>query len=113
LIRSNPARDVMKTNVQDQIEAIQLAVAEHFGLSRKDLTSHSSKRTVAVPRQIAMYIAKQLTNASLPEIGRQFGGKHHTTVMHSIARIFALRCTDSALDSCIHTFLKELKRSEI
>jgi chromosomal replication initiator protein len=60
---------------------------------------------VAVPRQIAMYVAKQLTDASLPEIGRHFGGRHHTTVMHSIARVTELRSTDPALDHAINKLL--------
>jgi chromosomal replication initiator protein len=96
-------------NVQVQIEAIQLAVAERFGLSREELTSQSSKRTVALPHQIAMYIAKSLTDPSLPEIGRLFGGKQHTTVMHSIAKISALQRADPTLDRCVRTLLKELE----
>ena len=69
------------------IEAIQRAVAEQFGMRTAELKQKNNSRQIVVPRQIAMYLAKQLTEASLPEIGRQFGGKHHTTVMHSIAKI--------------------------
>jgi chromosomal replication initiator protein len=69
------------------IEAIQRAVAEQFGMRIGELKQKNNSRQIVVPRQIAMYLAKQLTEASLPEIGRQFGGKHHTTVMHSIAKI--------------------------
>jgi hypothetical protein len=69
------------------IEAIQRAVAEQFGMRVAELKQKNNSRQIVVPRQIAMYLAKQLTEASLPEIGRQFGGKHHTTVMHSIAKI--------------------------
>jgi chromosomal replication initiator protein len=94
-------------HTQIQIEAIQLAVAERFGLSREELTSRSSKRTIVIPRQVAMYIAKHLTDASIPEIGRRFG-KHHSTVIHSIAKICALQRTDPALDRCVRTLLKEL-----
>ena len=69
------------------IEAIQRAVAEQFGMRVPELKQKNNSRQIVVPRQIAMYLAKQMTEASLPEIGRQFGGKHHTTVMHSIAKI--------------------------
>ena len=69
------------------IEAIQRAVAEQFGMKVSDLKQKNNSRNVVVPRQIAMYLAKQMTEASLPEIGRQFGNKHHTTVMHSIGKI--------------------------
>ncbi len=69
------------------IEAIQRAVAEQFGMRVGELKQKNNSRQIVVPRQIAMYLAKQMTEASLPEIGRQFGGKHHTTVMHSISKI--------------------------
>src|SRR3974390_3197397 len=71
------------------IEAIQRAVAEQFGMRVADLKQKNNSRNVVVPRQIAMYLAKQMTEASLPEIGRQFGNKHPTTVTHSIAKTAA------------------------
>ncbi len=79
------------------IEAIQRAVAEQFGMRVVDLKQKNNSRNVVVPRQIAMYLAKNMTEASLPEIGRQFGNKHHTTVMHSIAKIDELRRNDKDL----------------
>jgi chromosomal replication initiator protein len=79
------------------IEAIQRAVAEQFGMRVTDLKQKNNARQVVVPRQIAMYLAKQMTEASLPEIGRQFGNKHHTTVMHSIAKIDEQRRSDKDL----------------
>jgi chromosomal replication initiator protein len=79
------------------IEAIQRAVAEQFGMRVSDLKQKNNSRNVVVPRQIAMYLAKQMTEASLPEIGRQFGNKHHTTVMHSIAKIDEQRRSDKDL----------------
>jgi chromosomal replication initiator protein len=79
------------------IEAIQRAVAEQFGMRVADLKQKNNSRNVVVPRQIAMYLAKQMTEASLPEIGRQFGNKHHTTVMHSIAKIDEQRRNDKDL----------------
>ncbi len=89
------------------IEAIQRAVAEQFGMKVSDLKQKNNSRSVVVPRQIAMYLAKQMTEASLPEIGRQFGNKHHTTVMHSIGKIDELRRTDKDLHRMINK-LQEL-----
>ena len=80
------------------IEAIQKAVAEQFGMRVAELKQKNNSRAVVVPRQIAMFLAKQMTEASLPEIGRQFGGKHHTTVMHSIAKIEDQRRNDKDLN---------------
>jgi len=92
------------------IKAIQNAVARMFGLSIEDLQTESRARSVALPRQIAMYLAKQLTDASLPEIGQQFGGKHQTSVMHSIARIHQLRATDAAINNAIESILESLRQ---
>jgi chromosomal replication initiator protein len=83
---------------ENTIKSIQEAVAHLFNLSVEELRQDSSRRGVVVPRQIAMYLTKQMTDASLSEIGQHFGGKHHTTVMHSIAKVHALRSSDSALD---------------
>jgi chromosomal replication initiator protein len=90
------------------IEAIQRAVAEQFGMRVAELKQKNNSRAVVVPRQIAMFLAKQMTEASLPEIGRQFGGKHHTTVMHSIAKIDELRRTDKNLNSTINKLQETL-----
>ncbi len=89
------------------IESIQRAVAEQFGMKVSDLKQKNNSRAVVVPRQIAMYLAKQMTEASLPEIGRQFGNKHHTTVMHSIGKIDELRRTDKDLHRTLNK-LQEL-----
>jgi len=67
-----------------------------------ELKQKNNARAVVVPRQIAMYLAKNMTEASLPEIGRQFGGKHHTTVMHSIAKIDDQRRADKDLNRTIN-----------
>jgi chromosomal replication initiator protein len=72
------------------IELIQKTVADYYGLRVSDLKSKNNSRSIAVPRQIAMYLCKRMTKASLPEIGREFGGKHHTTVLHSINKISEL-----------------------
>src|SRR5580700_8159045 len=88
---------------ESTINSIQEAVAHLFNLSVEELRQDSRRRAVAVPRQIAMYLTKQMTDASLPEIGRHFGGKHHTTVMHSIAKIHELRSTEAELDHAVST----------
>jgi chromosomal replication initiator protein len=72
------------------IETIQKVVADYYNLRVSDLKSKTNSRSIAVPRQVAMYLCKILTKSSLPEIGREFGGKHHTTVIHSINKISAL-----------------------
>ena len=90
------------------IEAIQRAVAEHFGMRIPELKQKNNSRQIVVPRQIAMYLAKQMTEASLPEIGRQFGGKHHTTVMHSIAKIDEARRADKDLNRTVNKLMETL-----
>lgn len=85
------------------IESIIRAVGERFGLQPSQLKMKSNERKIAYPRQIAMYLAKELTGASLPEIGRTFGGKHHTTVLHSIQKIESLRLKDSELNTVIQS----------
>ena len=90
------------------IEAIQRAVSEQFGMRVTELKQKNNSRAVVVPRQIAMYLSKQMTEASLPEIGRQFGGKHHTTVMHSIAKIDDLRHSDKDLNRMLNSLMESL-----
>ena len=90
------------------IELIQKRVGEQFGLREQDLKVRSNSKAIAYPRQIAMYLVKQLTHASLPEIGRQFGGKHHTTVLHSINKIETLRHTDKDLNRTLSRLLDTL-----
>jgi chromosomal replication initiator protein len=90
------------------IEAIQRAVSENFGMRPADLKQKNNSRNVCVPRQIAMYLAKQMTEASLPEIGRQFGNKHHTTVMHSIAKIDEQRREDKDLQRTLNKLQEQL-----
>jgi chromosomal replication initiator protein len=88
--------------------SIQEAVAYLFGLSAEQLKRECTRREVTVPRRIAIYLAKQMTDASLPEIGRQFGGKHHTTVMYSIAKIDEWRRTDANLNHVIRELSQNL-----
>ncbi len=90
LIRANDRRVT--------IDEIQRHVADYFNVRLADLLSARRARAVARPRQVAMYLSKQLTARSLPEIGRKFGGRDHTTVMHAVKRIDELREIDAALD---------------
>jgi chromosomal replication initiator protein len=87
------------------IELIQKFVADHYNLKLTELKSRNNSKSVAMPRQIAMYLCKSLTSASLPEIGRSFGGKHHSTVIHSIRKVEELRRRDEHFNSLIATFL--------
>jgi len=79
------------------IDEIQKKVAEHFNIKLGEMTSDRRARAVARPRQVAMYLAKQLTMRSLPQIGRKFGGRDHTTVMHAVRKIEELMRADPSL----------------
>ena len=94
------------THVQDRrvtIDAIQKAVAERYGIKQPQLKEKSNTKKIVEPRQVAMYLVKDLTTASLPEIGRAFGGKHHTTVIHSISKIQRQRQTNPDLNRMLHS----------
>jgi chromosomal replication initiator protein len=84
------------------IENVQRVVCREFGLSLPQLKAKDNSRGISYPRQIAMFLAKELTPASLPQIGREFGGKHHTTVLHSINKIAELRETDRDLNRLLN-----------
>ena len=108
------AQEVLRNIIASQekrvtIDLIQKRVSEHFELREQDLKVKSNTRAIAFPRQVAMYIVKQLTTASLPEIGRQFGGKHHTTVLHSINKIEELRRSDKDLNRTITRLMDALQ----
>ncbi|NNE58528.1 MAG: chromosomal replication initiator protein DnaA, partial [Hellea sp.] len=92
------------------VDKIQRAVAEEFKITLDDMASKRRARAVARPRQVAMYLCKKLTKRSLPDIGRRFGGRDHTTVMHAVKRITQLRADDSVLDGQIKN-LEETLRS--
>ena len=91
------------------IDEIQKLVSTHFDLKPVDLVSDRRARAVARPRQIAMYLAKRLTTRSLPEIGRKFGGRDHSTVIHAVRRIEALRDTDRDVDGAVRALMRELE----
>ncbi len=104
------AQEVLKHILKSQekhisIEQIQRTVAEYFNLKVSEIKSKNNSKSIAQPRQIGMYLCRQLTGASLPEIGRLFGGKHHTTVLHSISRIEELRGSNKDLNSLINMFM--------
>jgi chromosomal replication initiator protein len=107
------AQQVLKNFIDSQarkvtIESIQKAVAEQFGLRLVEIKAKNNSRAIVYPRQIAMYLAKHLTEASLPEIGRQFGGKHHTTVLHSVEKIDEVRKTDKDLNRLLTKLTEQL-----
>ncbi|MBK9170367.1 MAG: chromosomal replication initiator protein DnaA [Bryobacterales bacterium] len=91
------------------IDAIQRQVAEHYGLRPGQLKERTNAHKISYPRQVAMYLVKELTTSSLPEIGRAFGGKHHTTVLHSVNKIEQLRQVDSDLDRLLHKLIDRLQ----
>ena len=90
------------------IDEIQKRVAEHYSIKLSDMHSARRARVVARPRQVAMYLAKQLTPRSLPEIGRRFGGRDHTTVMHAIRKIEELRTSDAVINEDIELLRRQL-----
>jgi chromosomal replication initiator protein len=91
------------------MEEIQKRVAEHFQIRMSDMSSARRSRTVARPRQIAMYLAKQLTSRSLPEIGRAFGGRDHTTVIHAVRKVEELIKADSAFAEDVELLTRMLE----
>jgi chromosomal replication initiator protein len=108
------AQDVLR-NILDHderavtIEIIQKFVSDYYQLKVTELKSRNNSKSVAMPRQIAMYLCKALTNASLPEIGRSFGGKHHSTVIHSIRKIEDMRHRDGDFNNLISNFMESFR----
>lgn len=91
------------------MEMIQKFVADHYNVKLTELKAKNNSKAVAVPRQIAMYLTKTLTRASLPEIGKGFGGKHHSTVIHSVRKIDGLRKRDPEFDRLINSFVQSFR----
>ena len=103
-------RDLLHTDERPiTIEMIQKFVADHFGVKLNELKAKNNSKAVAEPRQIAMYLTKALTNASLPEIGKGFGGKHHSTVIHSVRKIDTMRKRDPDFDRLINSFVQSFR----
>jgi chromosomal replication initiator protein len=102
--------DLLRANQRRvTIDEIQRTVAEHFRIRQSEMTSARRAREVARPRQVAMYLAKLLTQRSLPEIGRRFGGRDHTTVIHAVRQIEKLRQGDVELDGDVRLLIRQLE----
>jgi chromosomal replication initiator protein len=100
-------RDLLPSSEKNvSMDMIQKFVADHYSLKLADIKAKNNSKVVVVPRQIAMYLTKTLTGASLPEIGKAFGGKHHSTVIHSIQKIEEQRRKDPDFDRLIHSFVQ-------
>ena len=84
-------------------------MADYYQLKLGELKSRNNSKSVALPRQIAMYLCKMLTRASPPEIGKSFGGKHHSTVIHSIRKIEDLRQRDGDFNTLLNNFVASFK----
>jgi chromosomal replication initiator protein len=108
------AQEVLKNVIgQDEravtVDMIQKSVADYYQLKVADIRARNNSKSVALPRQIAMYLCKALTHASLPEIGRSFGGKHHSTVIHSIRKIETLRKKDRDFNNVINMLTERMR----
>ena len=108
------ARSVLRDSLNTRaavitIDTIQENVAEHFGLRAGDLRAKSNARRITQPRQIAMFLCKRLTNHSLPEIGRAFGGKHHSTVIHSVRKVEHDCEKNEDIHRVVHTLMDALQ----
>jgi chromosomal replication initiator protein len=108
------AHEVLRSIIAEEssgvsIDLIQKTVATHYRLRVADLKSKNNSRNIAVPRQVAMYLCKILTKSSLPEIGREFGGKHHTTVLHSVNKIAQLYEKEGDFHKSINSLIADLK----
>lgn len=108
------AKEVLKGFTEDperavSSETVLRAVASFYSLKPAQLKAKNNSRPIAVPRQIAMYVCKALTTQSLPQIGKDFGGKHHTTVLHSIRKIDSLRKNDPEISAAVNKIIKSLK----
>ena len=95
------------------IEKIQKIVADHYNLSFTDLKARKRTKNIATARQIAMYIAREITEFSTTEVGAEFGGRDHTTVMHACQKIEELVKTDTHLQSNIHLLINTIKDAKI
>ena len=103
-------RDVLKHEERAvTIDIIQKFVAEYYQLKLVELKSKNNSKSIALPRQVAMYLCKSLTSASLPEIGKSFGGKHHSTVIHSIRKVEELRKKDTVFNTLINTLTESFR----
>jgi len=91
------------------VESIQKLVANHFNLKVTELKSKNNSQQISFPRQVAMYLCKQMTECSLPEIGKRFGGKHHSTVIHAIQKIENKRSKEKEFERLLDGFMQSLR----
>jgi len=108
------ARNILKDMIHDEekaltVEYIQKIVCDYYGLKLQDIKAKKRTRDIAFPRQIAMYLCKALTHSSLSDIGRKFGGKDHSTVIHACKLIEEQRKQDKDLDNKIEYLTKKLR----
>ena len=110
-IAQQKLRDVLASTRQANlsIEIIQKVVADFYSLSANDLKGKKRTQKIVYPRQLSMFICREMTDFSTTEIGEAFGGRDHTTVMHSIDKIQGLLITDPALDSTIESLKRKIK----
>jgi chromosomal replication initiator protein len=105
-------KDLLRTNSRKiTIDEIQKKVVEHYNIKLSDMHSPRRSRSIARPRQVAMYLAKSITTRSLPEIGRKFGGRDHTTVIHAIKTIEEIMVNDPNLAEDIELLTRILQTS--
>jgi len=103
-------RDLLRASERRiSIDQIQRKVADYYNVRMGDMLSARRSRAVARPRQIAMYLSKQLTTRSLPEIGRKFGGRDHTTVIHAVRKVESLRESDPSIEEDVDLLLRSLE----
>ena len=108
-ITKSVLKDLLKSNVKRiTIDEIQNKVASYYNIKNEDLISSKRIRSFARPRQIAMYLSKKLTTRSLPEIGRKFGGRDHTTVIHAVKKIDELKSSNVKFDEDINLITQML-----
>jgi chromosomal replication initiator protein len=108
------AQEVLKNLAENNarvisIEGIQKVVADHYSLRVAELKAKNNSRRVAEPRQMAMFLCRELTESSLPQIGREFGGKHHTTVLHSIRKVRGKRNKDPKFESTLNKLVSAIR----
>src|SRR5579871_2746549 len=113
-ITMNMAQQALKHMLHEQerritIDSIQKATADKFNIKQSQLKEKNNSKDIVRPRQVAMYLVKELTQASLPEIGRAFGNKHHTTVIHSLRKIEEIRKSDPELNKTINSLIDSLQ----
>ena len=103
-------KDLLKSSQKKvNIEEIQKKVSQHFNVKVSDMSSARRSRTVARPRQVAMYLSKNLTSRSLPEIGRRFGNRDHTTVIHAVRKVEELMNKDAGFDEDVQLLIRMLE----